>query len=106
MGMTGSISFIENTASELGGALSLANYVELNISDVIFLMNKAESGGAVSLISTTSVTADIKLCRFEHNIATNGGALHLDSKGLGLLQGSFFWLNVAGETLSNITIAF
>ena len=98
MSNIGAISFVENSALEFGGALSLADYVEVNISDVTFKMNEAESGGAVSLASTTWSTADLKRCQFEKNKGTRGGALFLDGKGLGLLQDSFFWLNVARET--------
>ena len=98
MSNTEEIFFVENSALEFGGALSLADYVEVNISDVTFSMNEAESGGAVSLTSTTWTTADLKRCRFDKNKGTRGGAIFLDAKGLGLLHDSSFWLNVAGET--------
>ena len=98
MSNIGGIFFVENFALEFGGALSLANYVEVNISDVTFKMNEAESGGAVSLTSTTWTTANLKRCRFEENKGTRGGALFLDGNGLGILFDSSFWLNVAGET--------
>ena len=98
MSKTGAIFFIANSALEFGGALSLADNVEVNISDVTFKMNEAESGGAVSLTSTIWTTADLKRCRFEKNKGTRGGALFLDGRGLRLVHESSFWLNVAGET--------
>lgn len=98
MSIIEAISFIENTAIDFGGALSLANYVELNTSDVTFHMNKAKSGGAVSLTSTMGSTADFKRCQFEQNNGTSGGALFWNGRGLGHLQGCSFRLNVAGET--------
>lgn len=97
MSIIGTISFINNTAIEFGGALSLADYVELDISDVTFYKNKAEFGGAVSLTSAAWATANFSRCLFEGNQATSGGALDSSGKGLAILQRSSFWLNVAGE---------
>lgn len=96
---TETISFIQNTALDYGGAISLANPDELNLTGVIFTFNEAGFGGAVALASTVWAPAQIQRCSFEYNNATNGGAMYLSGVGQTLLQGSFFRYNVAGEVL-------
>lgn len=94
------VSFIENTALDFGGAISLANPVKLNMTDVTFASNKAESGGAIAVTSTDWTTGDFQRCRFESNSGTRGGALFFNGVGQRLLQDSSFRLNIAGETSS------
>lgn len=96
------ISFVENTAADYGGAISIsvANPVKLNFSDASFAFNQAVSGGAVALTSTIWETAEFQRCRFEYNNATRGGGLFLSGEGHRFLQGSLFRYNVAGETPS------
>lgn len=96
---TEAVSFIKNTAPGYGGAISLVDPVELNISAVAFTLNEAGFGGAVALTSTALTPVDIRSCRFEYNSATNGGALYLSGEGQTSLRGSLFRYNVAGETL-------
>ena len=93
------ISFIENTAFDCGGAISIANPVSLKISDVAFYFNEADSGGAVALTSTVWATAEFQSCRFEYNKATRGGALYFSGEGQRFVRGSLFRYNIAGETL-------
>lgn len=94
------ISFVENTAFDYGGAISLANPISVHISDVAFTLNRAESGGAVALTSTVMASAELQRCRFEYNNATRGGALYFSGEGQTFLHGSSFRHNVAGETPS------
>lgn len=94
------ISFIGNAAFDFGGAISIVNPVKLNISDVTFAFNEAETGGAVVLTSTVRTTADFQRCRFEYNEATSGGGLYLSGEGHRFLRDSVFRSNVAGEISS------
>lgn len=89
--------FVGNTARDFGGALSLANPVALNVSDVTFASNVAESGGAVSVTSTDWAIADFQRCQFESNKGTRGGALYFNGDGQRLIHDSSLRLNVAGE---------
>ena len=91
------IVFTDNRALDNGGALSIVNPVELNISDAIFSFNAAESGGAVRVASTSSVTSNFRRCRFERNNATFGGAVRFDGKGQRTLEDCLFQFNAAGE---------
>lgn len=100
------ISFVENTAFDYGGAVSIANPTNLNISGVRFSFNEAGSGGAVALVSTVWGAAEFQHCRFEYNKATHGGALYLSGEGQRFLQGSVFRYNIAGKSSSRETIAF
>lgn len=100
------ISFIDNTALDFGGAISVANSVKLNISYVRFAFNEAESGGAVVVTSTAKATAGFQRCRFECNKATSGGGLYLSGEGHSFLQGSVFRYNVAGKTSSGENLVF
>lgn len=103
---TETISFIDNTALDFGGAISVANPVKLNISYVRFAFNEAESGGAVVVTSTAKATTDFQRCRFEYNKATSGGGLYSSGEGQSFLQGSVFRYNVAGETSSGEGLIF
>lgn len=67
------------------------------MSDVMFTLNKAESGGAVGLTSTEWATADFRRCRFEGNTGARGGAIYLNGKGQRIIKDSSFRLNIAGE---------
>lgn len=97
--MVETIVFIGNTAFDYGGAISIADPDQLNISDVVFVLNEAESGGALGLTSTSWATGDFQRCRFESNKGTRGGALYLDGEGQRILHDSSFRFNVAGETI-------
>lgn len=99
------ISFVGNTASDYGGAISIGDLDNLNMSDVSFISNEAESGGAVGLTSTKWATAGFQRCRFESNKATRGGALFLDGEVQSICHDSSFRLNVAGEA-SSIRVCF
>lgn len=95
------ITFIDNRALDNGGAISSVNPSELSISDTLFVLNTAKSGGAVRLASTSRSTAIFQRCRFESNNGTRGGALRFDGEGQRIIQDSSFRRNVAGETLSS-----
>lgn len=99
-------SFIKNAAFDYGGAISIVNPVRLNISDVTFAFNEADSGGAVVLTSTVRTTANFLRCRFEYNEATSGGGLYLSGEGQRFLRGSVFRSNVAGEASSGAKCLF
>lgn len=100
MGLNETISFVENTAFGYGGAISLTNPVNVNISNVAFTLNSAESGGAAAITSSVWAPAGVKRCRFESNNATRGGGLHISGEIQTFLEQSSFRRNVAGETLS------
>lgn len=70
------------------------------MSDVMFTLNTAESGGAVGLTSTEWAIADFRRCRFESNNGTRGGAIYLDGEGHRIIKDSSFRLNIAGESSS------
>lgn len=99
--LTGTIAFIDNSALDNGGAVSIVNPVMLHMGDAIFAFNSANSGGAVRLTSTSGAITDFERCRFEGNFGQLGGALRLDGEGHSVIRDSLFLRNIVGETLSS-----
>lgn len=77
--IAGNVSFMGNSASNDGGAMSIDSVGELQVDNAIFVLNEASSGGAVSVTATTVTGSDpflLRRCVFEGNSATDGGALY------------------------------
>jgi hypothetical protein len=83
-----------NSATDLGGALTVTASSGGNIKNAVFTDNVGYSGGALAISSSshTSVTS----CHFSNNTATDsGGAVVITSKSEGTVERSFFAHNVA-----------
>eukprot|EP00775_Hariotina_reticulata_P004934 gene4934-5176_t len=81
-------SFLNNTASQQGGAIHAQDWGLLNLQQCQFAGNSAlMSGGTVSATSTRLMVTATK---FERGTATFGGALLLDS-GSAVISASAFW---------------
>eukprot|EP00817_Percolomonadidae_sp_ATCC50343_P003619 CAMPEP_0117420414 /NCGR_PEP_ID=MMETSP0758-20121206/1747_1 /TAXON_ID=63605 /ORGANISM="Percolomonas cosmopolitus, Strain AE-1 (ATCC 50343)" /LENGTH=720 /DNA_ID=CAMNT_0005201997 /DNA_START=1026 /DNA_END=3185 /DNA_ORIENTATION=+ len=98
--------FSENSASSLstsyGGAISIDVLGILNIKNSDFFKNKAESGGALSLIKIMLSKLllnyggiSIINSQFKQNTATNGGAIHLSTEYIITLEECSFVENKA-----------
>ena len=104
--LLGNVLFVGNNAVFYGGAISLTDPIEFHIIGTRFESNTGTSGGAVSVAATRATTGGFKRCRFDGNVAVNGGALFLSADDTGVLdnargvQGSVFVHNTAGERSS------
>ena len=94
--------FSQNTASRLGGAIHNSQYSSAQISNTVFLQNRAQSGGGISSLEAFLNVAD---STFTENQATeNGGAVFVnvyESVVIGsqaTISGSTFSMNSAGDS--------
>lgn len=94
--LTRSISFADNTAGNVGGAISMERLDKLDISDVTFMANEAELGGAAYIAGADENENHFSYCVFEGNSAEDGGALYLyTNNGVDMFNASIFRGNFA-----------
>lgn len=99
MGVNGGVATIEGgrfeanhaaiITSSYGGAIRMHNGADLNVRGTAFINNTATYGGAVAVLdsSTWSISGTAASpTRFESNGATDGGALYVESTGLGSIN--------------------
>lgn len=99
--------FVENTACNAGGALSIVNPTDVEIGGASFISNKAEfgGGGAVSMTAAKDDSRGFMKCTFEGNEAVDGGALYLyTSAGEETVVESTFSGNIAGRRCPGVNI--
>ena len=94
--------FINNKSTKSGaqgGVLQSYNGTNEQIINCYFEGNSAVQGGAIYGNNTTNQTLTIKGCMFKGNTATGtanaGGAVHVQGKGILLIDGCIFTENVA-----------
>ena len=99
MVLRGDLSFVNNSASTRGGALSVGDPGELTMVGARFESNTANVGAAVSVTAVQNQERVYEACRFEHNNATaDGGAIHFSTVGgYDAVTSSVFRGNYAGE---------
>ena len=70
----------------------------LDISNVMFMSNKASAGGAVYIAAVDDKQTKFSKCLFERNAAEDGGAVYLNTgPGVDIVNASVFRDNFAGE---------
>ena len=94
------MSFIGNTASAGGGALSISAPAALHVHGTKFKGNHAQFGGAIAMTSTEDEERTFDACTFDSNTATtDGGAMYFyTSAGQESIHTSWFQINFAGTT--------
>lgn len=89
--------------------MSMDTLYDLHVDNTSFALNKAASGGAISVVATMKTGSDpfsLRWCTFERNSATDGGALYLFNSARAMtVEGSMFLDNSAGEGHRNRTEA-
>lgn len=83
--------------------MSIATPGELCINGATFVRNMAASGGAISVVSTTTKVSGLDYnlthCTFQSNNASDGGALYLFNSARDVnVKHSIFRGNYAGES--------
>ena len=70
----------------------------VDISNVMFMSNKASAGGAVYIAAVDDKQTKFSKCLFERNAAEDGGAVYLNTgPGVDIVNASVFRDNFAGE---------
>lgn len=99
LGHIGSVSFIENEATEKGGAIYLSGNVGVQARHATYSSNNAGLGGAIFVVLAEDQRTEFTTCLFEGNQATDGGAVYLyTGTGVDIFTDCVFRDNFASES--------